>query len=109
MYIYNDDGRSLEFRDADDLKTFLLEEYAPALLAKALAKDAFDRACTMGFDEADDFIEMWTSEYLSQNSWTVNHGADERRVDVEAREIQAIEGWPMSRALKEAAIRVWEE
>lgn len=39
MYVYNDDGRSLEFRDADDLKTFLLEEYAPALLAKALAED----------------------------------------------------------------------
>lgn len=66
MYVYNDDGRSLEFRDADDLKTFLLEEYAPALLAKALAKDAFDRACTMGFDDADDYIGMCADALLGK-------------------------------------------
>lgn len=33
-------------------------------------------------------IEVWTSEYLSRNSWTVNHDKEEIRVDEVFRELQ---------------------
>ena len=26
-------------------------------------------------------VEVWTSEYLSQNSWTINHPASHKRLD----------------------------
>lgn len=31
----------------------------------------------------DGAIEVWTSDLLSQNSWTENHAEDERRLDTE--------------------------
>lgn len=41
-----------------------------------------------GMDEHGDVL-IWTSEYLSQNSWTINHADGEHRLDNIAMEVMA--------------------
>ncbi len=60
----------------------------------------------------DGSIEIWTSEYLSQNSWTVNHPEGERCLSPAIREMEeeaCIEGirLSMTAVLKDAVDRVW--
>lgn len=59
-------------------------------------------------EKVDNIITVWTSEYLSQNSWTINHHKSEHRLDVIAREIREYEDVSMTEALKQAVRQVYE-
>jgi len=53
-------------------------------------------------------IWVWTSQYLDQNSWTINHPPEEKRVDTAANMYRSCnERMSMTAALKQAAIDVW--
>ncbi len=59
-------------------------------------------------------VHVWTSEYLSQNSWTVNHPTSEKRLDPTVYDIlenalYAGETMSMTAAIKEAVRQIWQE
>ncbi len=62
-------------------------------------------------DEKGD-VQLYTSEYLSQNSWTINHPEGERRLDEHIYDVRveyAYDHVTLERILKEAAHRAWPE
>lgn len=58
----------------------------------------------------DGEVTVWTSEYLSSNSWTVNHPAGERRLDTVMREISMCDGdgrMSITEQIRRAVESVW--
>ncbi len=53
MWIYEDDNRTLEFEDFDQIRAFVLNEIAPGHLARALADNMMSIAAEMGYDNAE--------------------------------------------------------
>lgn len=53
MWIYEDDNRTLEFEDFDQIKAFVLNEIAPGHLARALADNMMLIGMEMGYDNAE--------------------------------------------------------
>lgn len=47
MWIYEDDNRTLEFGDVDQIKAFVLNEIAPGHLARALADNMMSVAASL--------------------------------------------------------------
>lgn len=53
-------------------------------------------------------VAVWTTEYLSSNSWTINHEMSERRLDAVMREID--DGhMSLTEQIRRAVSRVWED
>lgn len=77
------------------------------------------RQCPRGFhvevwsykDEKGDVV-LYTSDYLSQNMWTINHPPEERQLDEHIYDVRveyAYDHVTLERILKEAAHRAWPE
>lgn len=59
-------------------------------------------------------IQLYTSEYLSQNCWTINHAEGEHRVDGIMREIMRYDEYDgirtsMTEAIKRAVAEIFGE
>ncbi len=72
--------------------------------------------CPVGFhyevwsDASDDGIEIWTSDLMSQNTWTINHAEGERELTGTIHEIRERSEWEGSRvSMTEAVRRAVEE
>lgn len=58
--------------------------------------------------KGDEEVAVWTTEYLSSNSWTVNHDISERRLDAVMREID--DGrMSLTEQIRRAVDVVWED
>lgn len=53
MWIYEDDNRTLEFKDFDQIRAFVPNEIAPGHLARALADNMVSIAAEIGYDNAE--------------------------------------------------------
>lgn len=56
-------------------------------------------------------IVLYTSEYLSLNSWTIGHDPDEKKLDEHIHELQEAYRYDdvtLERILKEAALAAWQ-
>lgn len=63
-----------------------------------------------GWETEKGDIQLYTSEYLSQNSWTINHPEGEHRLDCIMRELMDDdEDMSMTEALKRAVAQVFGE
>ena len=65
-----------------------------------------------GWETEKGDIQLYTSEYLSQNSWTINHDEGEHRVDGIMREIMHDDEYDgiktsMTEAIRRAVAQVW--
>lgn len=54
-------------------------------------------------------VEVWTTDYLSQNCWTINHREDEHKLDGLMREYMEEDGLSMTDALKKAVAETWRD
>ena len=62
-----------------------------------------------GYKTEQGDIQLYTSEYLSQNSWTIGH--DEGEVDITLRVYTVMDwdGVSMTEAIKRTVAEVWKE